>query len=406
MNAYKGTREFYPKEKSILNYIFNKWRSIALKYGFSEIECPIIEPLELFTKKSGKEIESQLYSFEDKAGRKIALRPEITPSIARMIVSNKSLQKPIKWFSIPECFRYEKEQAGRSRSFYQLNMDIIGSTNLLADAEIIAASIKILESFGLNKDFFVRISNRKLMKELLYSIGIKEDVFKIIDKKSKVSNEDFKKELKKLKLTDKQIKDLDSLLKISKIEDLKEYNVDTSEMRKLFVYLKEFNVLEYCKLDLTIVRGLDYYTGTVFEVFDKEMKYRAIAGGGRYDNLVDVMGGEKCPGMGFGMGDVILSLLLKEKKLTPELNKEIDYFVAVVEESSVEYAIKVAEKLREKYNVEMEINLRKLSKQLNYANSIKAKKVVIIGSREEENKEATIKEMKTGKETKIKFRDL
>ncbi len=406
MNAYKGTREFYPKEKSILNYIFNKWRSIALKYGFSEIECPIIEPLELFTKKSGKEIESQLYSFEDKAGRKIALRPEITPSIARMIVSNKSLQKPIKWFSIPECFRYEKEQAGRSRSFYQLNMDIIGSTSLLADAEIIAASIKILESFGLNKDFFVRISNRKLMKELLYSIGIKEDVFKIIDKKSKVSNEDFKKELKKLKLTDKQIKDLDSLLKISKIEDLKEYNVDTSEMRKLFVYLKEFNVLEYCKLDLTIVRGLDYYTGTVFEVFDKEMKYRAIAGGGRYDNLVDVMGGEKCPGMGFGMGDVILSLLLKEKKLIPELNKEIDYFVAVVEESSVEYAIKVAEKLREKYNVEMEINLRKLSKQLNYANSIKAKKVVIIGSREEENKEATIKEMKTGKETKIKFRDL
>ncbi|MEW6062752.1 MAG: histidine--tRNA ligase [Nanoarchaeota archaeon] len=408
LQAYKGMREFYPEEKLIQNYIVNTWRSVASRYGYKEVECPVIEPLELFTAKSGEEIKEQLYTLTDKAGRKLALIPEITPSIARMVVQ-KNIIKPIKWFSIPQCFRYEREQQGRARSFYQLNLDILGTENILADAELIATAVRIMQEFKFTKrDFYVRISNRKILNNLLRAIDIKntKEVYKVIDKKLKISKEEFEKELKRLKLNNKQIEELNKILKINNVKILGSYNIDTSELEELFNYLKFYNVTDYCKLDLSVVRGLDYYTSTVFEVFDRSMKLRAIAGGGRYGNLADIFGKEKCQGVGFGMGDVVLKLFLNEKNKLPMLTSELDYFIAIIDKSFLKDAIRIAEKLRNKYNVEINFSSKNLSKQLDYANKINAKNVVIVGPKELSKKKVKIKDMKTGKEKLVKINSL
>jgi len=409
IQPYKGMKDYYPEDKETQNYIFNIWKNIALKYSFNEVEAPIIEPLELFTAKSGEEIKEQLYTLEDKAGRKLALRPELTPSLARMIAQRKDLIKPIKWFSIQQCFRYEREQFGRSRSFYQLNLDILGTDNLLADAELIAIAVNIMKDFGFTKnDFFIRINNRKLINNLLKIIGINnvQGIYGLIDKKSRIADKDFKEELKNLGLDDKQINELNKILSVKDIKSLEKYDVSLVEIKRVFDYLKEFGVLDYCKLDLTIVRGLDYYTSTVFEVFDKQMELRAIAGGGRYDNLVDVFGGERCPGVGFGMGDVILGLLLEKKKRLQRSSVNLDYFVAIINDKVINRSIKIAEKLRKEYKVEMELVGRSLGKQLEYASKINAKNVVIVGEKDLKLGKVTVRDMKSGRERRIKIKDL
>lgn len=411
IQAVKGTKDFYPEEKQIQNYIFNIWKSIALSYGFKEIDTPVLEPVEIY-KKSGEEIPEQLFSFKDKSDRNIALRPETTPSIARMIAS-KNLTKPIKWFSISECFRYESPQKGREREFTQFNLDILGTKNMLADAEVISTAIKIMLSFKLtNKDFFVRISNRKLMQSILLSFGLKESqlkiIYRLIDKICKISEKDFKLTLKEYKLTDKQIKDVLNLLKLKDLKGIEKYKLDEkgkeglAELKELFSYLKTFNLDKYCRLDLSIMRGFDYYTSTVFEVFDAEGEFRAIAGGGRYDNLLELFDAEPCPGVGYGMGDIVLTLFLKERNKLPEIKKEIDYYIAPINEKLYKNAIEIAEKLRAEGNsVEIDLMSRNLGKQFNYANSINAKKVIIIGERD--FPKVTIRDMKTGKEEKKKI---
>ena len=407
----KGTKDFYPEEKALQNYIFNIWRSISLQYGFEEVDTPVLEPTEIY-KKSGEEIPEQLFSFKDKSERNIALRPETTPSIARMIAS-KNLTKPIKWFSISKCFRYENPQSGRTREFTQFNLDILGTKNMLADAEVISTAIKIMLSFKLtNKDFFVRISNRKLMESILVSFGLKESqlkiIYRLIDKICKISEKDFKLTLKEYKLTDKQIKDVLELLKIKDFKKLEKYKLDKkgeeglAELKELFSYLKTFNLDKYCRLDLSIMRGFDYYTSTVFEVFDAKGEFRAIAGGGRYDNLLELFDAEPCPGVGYAMGDIVLTLFLKERNKLPEIKKGIDYYIAPVNEKLYKLSIEIAEKLRAEGNsVEIDLMNRNLGKQFNYANSINAKKVIIIGERD--LPKVTIRDMATGKEEKKKI---
>jgi len=396
----EGFRDFYPEDKRIQNWIFDKWRKVAEKYGYCEVDGPILEPIEIYN-KSGEEIPEQIYSFTDKGGRKLALRPETTPTVARMIKEKKDLKMPIKWYSISRCLRYERSQLGRKKEFFQFNLDCLGSKNLMIDAEVIATSITIMKELGLSKkDFFVRISNRKLMEDLLLDIGINKenlkDIYRILDKICKYSDDEIKKELREKGVESKKV---DELFKLLKIRDLSRIKINSSgleELKELFRLLDNYGVLDFCKLDLSIMRGFDYYTSTVFEVFDSSAEFRAIAGGGRYDNLAGV------PGVGYGMGDVVIQLFLERRKKIPELKKEVDYFIAPVNENMNKKAIKIASKLRKNnFKIEVEVLNRNLGKQINYADSINAKNLVIVG--EKDKSKVTVRDMKTGKEKKVKI---
>ncbi len=389
----KGFRDLYPEDKRRQNYMFLAWKFVAEKYGFDEIAGPVLESVDLY-KKSGAEIPEQMYVFFDKSGRKVALRPELTPTIARM-VSGRSLLKPVKWYSIADCYRYEAKQLGRGREFTQLNLDILGTKSMKADAEMISATVDLMKTFGLSKkDFFVGISNRKLLDSLLNSIGVRKlkDVYRLIDKKNKISDKAFRSSLN---LNEKQIKDLVKILNIKDLEKIKIESIGLDELKELFSYLKSYKVLDYCKLDLSIIRGLDYYNSNVFEVFDSKRKFRAIAGGGRY-----VLEGLDAVGM--AMGDIVLELFLDSKKKLEKLFRRIDFYIAPVNDKVYSKAIKVADKLRQKGNiVEIDLLGRNLGKQFNYANSRNASFVVIVGERDKGK--VTIRDMKTGKEKKVKI---
>ena len=414
IQSLTGTRDFYPEEMRLLNFIFSIWRNAAEKYGYNEVEGPMLEPADLWKQKG--ELSEQMYNFKDKGEREVAIRPEFTPTLARMVAQKqKALSKPIRWYGITRCWRYERPQAGRLREFFQFNIDCLGTESMKADAEIIAVAVEILKQLNVTpKEAYIRISNRKLMKGLLEEIGIDDttEVSKAIDKKDKLSEKEFEKMLEDIGLKKEQAFGLKDILNINKIETLErqEMNETTKkgldEIKELFTYLNAYGIEEYCELDTTIIRGLDYYTGTVFEVFDRSKKLRAIAGGGRYDNLVADFGGEKCPGVGLGMGDVVLQLFLKDKNKLPQATKKIDYYVAPISEDVVAKAIAITQKLREKNNVEMDMNCRGLTKQLDYANSIGAKKVVIVGEKDLKQGKVTVKDMTTGKDEKLEVKSL
>ncbi|HLC63698.1 MAG TPA: histidine--tRNA ligase [Candidatus Nanoarchaeia archaeon] len=400
MEKVKGTRDFYPEEMEIENYILDTWKKVAKNYNYKEIEGPILESAEIY-KKSGQEIPEQTYQLQDKSGRQLVLRPELTPTIARMIQQRKDLSKPIKWFSLPRCFRYEAPQSGRQREFYQFNIDCLGSDSMLADAEILATLIDIMKSFGLTeKDFYIRISNRKVLQSLIESIGflkIKE-LFRLIDKKDKLTEEAFLFSLKELGMTKDQIERLSSFLNINQIDKIQMYCKDLvgkqgyEELSSLLNYLEQMNISKYCKIDLSIMRGFDYYTSTVFELFDNEKKYRAIAGGGRYDDLAGI------PGVGYGMGDIVLQLFLEEKLKLKKIKKQSSVYILCIDEEYYEKAFKLAQELREIIPVEMEIMKKSIGKQFEYCNQQSFPYVIIIGEDEIKKKKFKLKDMKTSKE--------
>jgi histidyl-tRNA synthetase len=414
----KGTRDFFPEQKFVQDYMFNVWESIAKKFSYENFDGPMLEPAKLWQMKSGDEIPEQMYVLDDKAGRKLAIRPELTPTLARMIAEKqKSIIKPIRWYSIARCWRYEQPQSGRLREFFQLNVDCLGSDSMQLDAEVIATAVEIMKSFDLDeKDFYVRIGNRKLIESMIISSGINKsqlkDVSRLIDKLEKIGEKTFILSLKDLDIEKETAEKLLDLLKIKEIDEIDEDSLDEDgkqglkEIKELLKLISYYGMKKYAEFDASIMRGFDYYTSTVFEVYDRDKKLRAIAGGGRYDNLVLDFGGEKMPGVGYGMGDVVLELFLKEKKKIPEYRKELDYYVAVLNENCLEYAMKVAIKLREKYKVELEILGRNISKQFNYADKIKAENVIIIGDDEVKNNFVKIKNLKTGKEEEKKVEEL
>ncbi|MFA5887508.1 MAG: histidine--tRNA ligase [Candidatus Nanoarchaeia archaeon] len=417
IQGLRGTRDFYPKEMNELNIIFNAWKAAARKFNYQEFDGPMLEPAELWTLKSGNEIPEQMYCFDDKSGKKIAVRPELTPTLARMVAAKqKELQKPIKWFSIARCWRYEAPQSGRLREFFQLNVDCLGAESMAADAEVIATTIEIMKSFGCTEnDFYVRLNNRKLIASLILGAGVEkqklQEVSRVIDKKDKLSEKDFILTLKDLNLKQETIDTLLVMMK-SDIADIKEDKLDESgkkgykELMELIGYLNAYGIFKFCKIDFTIMRGFDYYTSTVFEVFDKSGEFRAIAGGGRYDDLVSDFGGEKCPGVGYGMGDVVLGLFLKKLNKMPESKLEVDYYVAPVNEAVAKKAVEIAVKLRKKATVEIDILGKNLKKQFEYADSIKAKKIVIVGEKDLAEGKVTVREMASGKEEKISLDSL
>ncbi len=384
----KGTRDFYPESMRIQNYIFDTWRKAALRFGYEEYEGPMFEHLELYTGKSGDEIVSQLYDFMDKGGRHIALRPEMTPTLARLVIQKgNSLRKPFKWFSMPRLFRYERAQKGRLREFFQLNLDIIGTESIYAEADLLSAIASMLQDFGLKTgDFCIGVSSRKLLNAFLEEIGVPDvsKVYPVLDRRLKIEKSDFYRELAEAGLSEEQTKKLDSLMDSKDIEDVaSKIQGDASrealdEIRKLFQTLEHSGASGSVALDLSIVRGLAYYTGIVFEVFDKGKSMRAIAGGGRYDSLTEKLGGQKVPGVGFGMGDVVLANLLEERGLLPSSRQSLDFFVASFT-NDMDRIFSVASELRGLgFTVSHPLAPAKLGKQMEQANAQGAKVVVYV----------------------------
>jgi len=417
---YKGTRDFYPDDMRLRNWFFGKIRETLETAAFDEYNGPMLESLELYAAKSGEEIATkQTYNFMDRGDRMVAIRPEMTPTVARMVAGKMNdLTFPLRWFSIPNMYRYEATQRGRLREFWQLNVDIFGCNTYEADLEIIVSAIHIMKSFGATEEMFtVRINNRRFFNDVVAAITGKDAegsrlVSKVIDRKNKVSREAYEKDLRELGLSDEQIAKIDALYEMS-VEDataLCPDSVGAGELRDLFAALRELNLDKYCKFDFGIIRGLDYYTGTVFEVFDNAPENnRAMFGGGRYDNLVGLfVKNAKVSGVGYGMGDVTLENFLVTHGLVPEVLGQKTK-VLVTRFADVPYAeyVKLTEVLRNAgIAASLHLEAKKFGKQIEYAVKENYSHVVIMGGTELEAGEVKIKDLATREETAVKINEL
>lgn len=392
--ALPGFRDFYPDDCAFRNAIFAKWRDVAHRYGFVEYDGPPLEPLDLFTKKSGQEIVTQLYNFKDKGDREVALRPEMTPTLARLVTArHKDFKKPLKWFSIPQVYRYERPQRGRGREHYQFNCDIIGEAGLEADIELIALAIDTLRAFGLSeKDFVVRLSDRVFWSDFMTANGVLEDQrYAFIQAIDKSEREDRAKTAEKLgPLAQAVFAILDDA------GSAKSERLDTVEAG-----LRYRGLHDYVKRDYTVVRGLAYYTGVVFEVFDRSGEFRAIAGGGRYDTLLKNLGDVDLPALGFGMGDVVLGEILKAKELLQTEYAPFRFFVVVADENYRVQAMQLVQELRQKGGVTVDYSFQtlKIGKQFQYAEDRHFQFAIIVDGKIHEGqvdlKNLTTREQKT-----------
>lgn len=379
----KGFRDFYPEDCALRNHIFDVWRGVARRYGFIEYEAPVVESTDLYKKKSGDEITSQLFCFKDKKGRDLSLRPEVTPSLARMATARqRHYGKPMKWFQIGSCFRYEEPQKGRTREFNQFNADIIGDASPAADAELVALAIDVMLALGMKKDdFVIRLSDRRLwshfLEEQKIEAGNTATFLQIIDKMEKVPESVTSEKLESIGLT---------LARVRTFID------GASESHAVFAPLRENlsarGLWEYVKIDPGIVRGLAYYTGTVFEVFDLKHGLRAVAGGGRYDNLCGLLGGTEMPCTGFAMGDVVLGEMLKQTPgaqfaITDALLKAfaLDAYIVVADETARSHALAAVQELRRAgIRADYAFGAQKVGKQFQAAEERKARFAVIFGA--------------------------
>lgn len=410
---YKGVRDFYPADMAIQNYIFGVMRKTVETFGYSEYGASVLEYADLYKAKSGEEIvNNQTYTFMDKGEREVSLRPEMTPTVARMIAAKlKEFSFPLRWYSIPNLFRYEKPQKGRTREHWQLNVDIFGVKNLNADVEVISMASQIMRNFGLkDSDFEIKINSRKIVNYILNDLFklSKEDAYKIskiIDKKSKISSSDFRDLIQQI--IPKRNSEFVELLNSKNFQEF------TSKLPKdlqLLEGIEEVNqVIE--KLELLgvtnvvyaqdIMRGFDYYTGIVFEVYDKGGEnIRAVFGGGRYDELLSIFGKEVVPAVGFGMGDVVIRDILETYKLLPEIKPSAKLYICVINEESIGYAQDLAQKIRAVgINATVDYSGKKIGDQFKYADKNKIPFVVVIGENETKTGKLKIKELATGKET-------
>jgi histidyl-tRNA synthetase len=411
----RGMRDFYPEDVRLRNWLFGLWREVSESFGFEEYDGPIVESEELYIRKAGEEIVGQLYNFEDKGGRRLSLRPEMTPTLARMIIAKgSSLPRPIKWFSIPQCFRYERMSRGRKREHYQWNLDIVGVEEMTAETEVIAAAVEFLKRTGLGKnDFQVCYSNRRLLAELLESRGLPEEKFAevclVIDKKKKVAEDVLRGMMKETGLSDALADSVFEILRIETLEQAKKVLLEANapagafeETRKLVEFFSDYGIEEFCRFDISIVRGLAYYTGPVFEILDVEGEFRAICGGGRYDNLLESYGGGKTTAVGLGFGDVVITEILSEKGLLPDLQRKIDYAVIAFSEEERKVATELSQKLRAKgRSVTCSLEDRKLKKALSEADKTGARKVIIVAPTELAENRVVVRDMQKGEEERV-----
>jgi len=396
--ALPGFRDFYPQEFAERAFIMRAWRTVARRYAFQEYDGPPLEPTELYTKKSGDEIVGQLYNFEDKGGRQVALRPEMTPTIARMVAARaNALRKPVRWFSTPQLFRYERQQRGRLREHFQLNVDIIGEPGVTADAEILAVAIDVMRALGLTPDDVkARVSDRRVLGAYLRALGVSDAsllpvMTDVVDKLGRTPSAASAERLTALGVPSRAIEPI-TRLPYTTLDDVRRVLHDSGDSSESSVdeferYLQYVHRLvgdaAWVRFDASIVRGLAYYTGIVFELFDAKGELRAICGGGRYDNLLETLGGVDLPAVGFGMGDVVLRELLQVRGLLRDVVPSIDYWVATGREDSEALldVMEVARRLREKdQSVEYSLRDQSLSRQLKAASTTGARFAAIVGA--------------------------
>nr|ANV79252.1 Histidyl-tRNA synthetase (HARS, hisS) [uncultured Candidatus Thalassoarchaea sp.] len=413
----RGTRDFYPEDMRIRNWLFDNFTDAALLHGFDEYDAPVLEHEELYTRKQGEEITQQLYNFEDKGDRKVALRPEMTPSLARMVMARAGgLPMPIKWFSIPQCWRYERTQRGRGREHYQWNVDIWGTNEISADAELISILVTFFEGVGLTaKDLVIKISSRKVLEEVLGSLEISEEIFSktciIVDKMDKLPADIIEEQLTELGHNSDAISKIQSILGIKNMDELanslgKESSA-VSELNSLFDSIDSYGILEWVEFDASVVRGLAYYTGAVFEAHDREGKFRAICGGGRYDKLLSTLGGKDLPATGFGFGDMVIMELLAEKNLIPELISGIEDIVIPLNPELRSASVMVAAALRDTgRTVDLVLEDKKLKWAFKHAERIGADRLVMVMPEEWKSGKVRIKDLESGEETDVSIEEL
>lgn len=415
LKGLPGFRDFYPEDLAARSYVMSVWRDIACRYGFEEYDGPPLEPLEIYTLKSGEEIVQQLYEFEDKGGRRVALRPEMTPTLARMVGARaRSLRKPVRWFSTPQLFRYERKQRGRLREHFQLNLDILGESDVLADAELLAAAIDILRSCGLDaSQVRARVSDRRVLGAVFRHLGVEEAkleaIYQVVDKLDREPRGRLVDRLKEAGLATGTIEAILGVTEMRGIDGLRAEFASVSTVAErideLALYLEHLDglgVADYVDVDLSVVRGLAYYTGIVFELWDARRELRAICGGGRYDDLLNQMAGIDMPALGFGMGDVVLTELLRDHDLFPSSTSGPECFVAWLGTQGRRQALRTVQALRSAgLSAVYEFRERRIGNQLKSADQLNARWAVILGPSEVEARQARLKEMSTGNERMV-----
>ena len=416
LQPVKGTRDFFPEEMRLRNWLFEIWRSASVQAGFEEYDTCVLEHEDLYIRKAGDEISKQLFSFEDKSGRRLSLRPEMTPSLARLVLQhNKSLSFPIKWFSMPQCFRYERMTKGRRREHFQWNADIIGQPHIFAEAEILMLLISACESMGLTKkEFNVFINDRRILNAILTQINVPEElhstVLVILDKRDKISSEALVAMLEDTGMSAKQVGQLNEFLSNTDLKDLEGNLSDTTGVEQLHSLMDMMDTAGcsgYLKFDISIVRGLSYYTGAVFEVNSPEKKHRAICGGGRYDSLLSAFGGETVPAVGFGFGDVVVLDVLKEMGRFPELPRKLDYTIIPFASEQVGIALKIAAELRMRGSVvDCNFSMKKMKKTMRQANESGAAKAILLFPEELAEDKVVIRDMILHEQKPVKIADL
>ena len=407
-----GFRDFVPGEFAIRDHIFSTWRRVSRRYGFQEYDGPPLEPLALYVEKSGAEIVEQLYSFRDKGGRDIAMRPEMTPSLARILaVHSRQMPKPIRWFSIPQLFRYERSQRGRLREHFQLNVDIVGEAGVAADVEVLAVAIDSVRGLGLTEgDFVARVNDRRLVTEVFVALGIDPPLhtacLAVLDKAGRAGTARTGAALAALGLSAPAVAALTELAADSSLENLRRRFTDHEAVLSALQPLREHRAMlqalglgAYLQFDFTVVRGLAYYTGIVFELFDRAGELRAICGGGRYDRLLELVGGDPLPAVGFGMGDVVLGELLRDRGLAPRIRPACDYYMIWVTPEERAPALAAAQRLREAgCSVMYTFRAQGVARQLKQAARNGAGHAVIIGPEEAASGSATLRDLASGRQ--------
>ena len=413
----RGTRDFYPEDMRIRNWLFERFHSAARSHGFEEYDAPVLESEELYTRKAGEEIVGQLYNFEDKGGRKVSLRPEMTPSLARMVMARAgALALPIKWYSIPQCWRYERTQRGRGREHYQWNVDIWGMNGVEADAELLSVLVQFFDSVGLSsEDLVIRISSRKVLEEVLGSLGLEGEIFAqtcvIVDKMDKLPEDVIEAQLSDLGLLSESISTIRSVLGITDLESLSSALSSDSEalieLQSLFSLCDSYGISDWVSFDASVVRGLAYYTGPVFEAHDRAGNLRAICGGGRYDKLIGTLGGNDLPATGFGFGDMVVMELLADKGLLPELSTGVSDVVFGMGTELRGAAMQVAAKLRSAgRTVDLILEDKKMKWVFKHAERCGATRLVMVMPDEWAEGKVRIKDLDTGEESTVAMEDL
>ncbi len=418
LNPVRGTRDFPPEQMRLRTWLFGHFRATAAQFGFEEYDAPVLESEALYIRKAGEEITGQLYGFEDKGGRRVALRPEMTPSLARIILQKGGgLALPVRWYSIPQCWRYERMTRGRKREHFQWNMDIVGVPGVGAEAELLGAITTFLGRLGLTSaDVGIKVSSRKVLQAVLTeTLGVPADKFTavcvLVDKLEKLPREAIETELAELGLQGSLVDSIIETLSLRSLVDLAALLSDeheaVTELRELFALAEAYGYADWLVFDASVVRGLAYYTGTVFEAFDRGATLRAICGGGRYDRLLSTFGGADAPACGFGFGDVVILELLKDKGLLPTLSSAVDDVVFAWSEDLRPAAIQVATRLRAAgRSVDLILERKKPKWAFKHADRAGAHRMIMVAPTEWEAGMVSVKDLATGEQSNVAVEEL